>query len=200
MLLCCPWAAAELSPAKRLHLRQLIWCTAAAAAAVCISCMQTRLTAATRTIYAARYSSPLTLLTAGRWHSHAHNIVRTACLCAEGPYFKHDLLSAALCWMDCFLCMPEWRALQEIDVPDAADAAAHKVASDAIRSYRVARLTPVLIVCEWSGLTWQTVAPGRAGDCCSWHTVNCSQGCWQVSWMVCRGLQDMFRLCRVSQL
>ncbi|KAF6251668.1 hypothetical protein COO60DRAFT_1704663 [Scenedesmus sp. NREL 46B-D3] len=35
---------------------------------------------------------------------------------------------------------------KEIDVPDAADAAAHKVASDAIRSYRVARLTPVLIV------------------------------------------------------
>jgi hypothetical protein len=45
-----------------------------------------------------------------------------------------------------------WRrasvSLQEIEVADAADAAAHKEASEDIRKYRVTRLTPVLIVCE----------------------------------------------------
>jgi hypothetical protein len=40
-------------------------------------------------------------------------------------------------------------ALQEIEVADAADAAAHKAASEDIRKYRVTQLTPVLIVCEW---------------------------------------------------
>uniref|UniRef100_A0A383WPB5 BAH domain-containing protein n=1 Tax=Tetradesmus obliquus TaxID=3088 RepID=A0A383WPB5_TETOB len=35
---------------------------------------------------------------------------------------------------------------KEIEVPDAADAAAHQDASDAIRKYRLTRLTPVLIV------------------------------------------------------
>jgi hypothetical protein len=39
-------------------------------------------------------------------------------------------------------------AAQEIEVADAADAAAHKEASEDIRKYSVKRLTPVLIVCE----------------------------------------------------
>lgn len=63
---------------------------------------------------------------------------------------------AAWCnhWLQCLLrsrlhCMFACLvALQEIEVPDAADAAAHQDASDAIRKYRLTRLTPVVIVCE----------------------------------------------------
>jgi hypothetical protein len=46
---------------------------------------------------------------------------------------------------------PELLGLQEIEVPDAADAAAQQDTSDPIRKYKITRLTPVLIVCEWLG-------------------------------------------------
>jgi hypothetical protein len=48
---------------------------------------------------------------------------------------------AAIFWLGWPECIPflPCVALQEIEVPDAADAAAHKDASDKIRKYRITR-------------------------------------------------------------